>query len=174
MASMIQGVRQESQPETTMGQETSPLYMLDTTVFNALCDATLSPECLTGHRLIATGIQEAELAQTKDEARRNALRTTFEHAQTEWVPAAQFVFDMAGAGFDQGGWGLDDKTHYAMLERLREIEGTKSGSNQIADVLIAETAMRRGAVLVSGDENLRTMASEFGVPVMSLKDFARG
>jgi hypothetical protein len=150
-----------------------PLYMLDTNFFNALCDGTLLPECLTDRRLIATSIQEAELANTKDEARRDALRTAFEQAQTEWVPAAQFVFDMAGAGWDEGSWGLNDKTHYAMLKRLRQLEGTKSGSNQVADVLIAETAMKRGAVLVSDDKNLRMMASEFGVPAMCLKDFER-
>jgi hypothetical protein len=146
-------------------------YMLDTTVFNALCDGTLSSECLIGRRLIATGIQEAEVANTTDEARRDALITAFEQAQTEWVPAAQFVLDMAGAGLDQGSWGLDDHTHRAMLASLRELEGTKRGSNQVADVLIAETAMKRGAILVSNDKNLRTMASEFGVQVMSLKDF---
>ena len=149
----------------------SSLYMLDTTVFNALCDGTLPSECLIERRLIATGIQEAELANTTDKARRDALITAFEQAQTDWVPAAQFVFNMAGAGWDQGSWGLHDHTHRAMLARLRELEGMKRGSNQVADVLIAETAMKRGAILVSNDKNLRTMASEFGVQVMSLKDF---
>jgi molybdopterin-biosynthesis enzyme MoeA-like protein len=151
----------------------SLLYMLDTTVFNALCDGTLSSECLIERRLIATGIQESELANTTDRARRNALRITFEQAQTEWVPAAQFVFGMAGAGWGQGSWGLDDQTHRAMLARLKELEGAKRGSNQVADVLIAETAMKHGAILVSGDYNLRVVASEFGVQVMSLNDFAR-
>lgn|ERR1700734_1511154 len=148
-------------------------YMLDTSVFNALCDGSLSMDCLVERRLITTGIQEAELASTTDEARRDALRIAFEQAQTEWVPAAQFVFDMAGAGWGQGSWGLNDHTHRAMLARLKELEGERRGSNQIADVLIAETAMKRGAILVSGDQNLCRMASEFGVQVMSLADFAR-
>jgi hypothetical protein len=148
-------------------------YMLDTNVFNSLCDGTLLPESLTDRRLIATSIQEAELTNTTDEARRDALRTAFEQAQTERVPAAQVVFDMAGAGWEQGSWGLNDETHRAMLARLRELEGTKRGSNQVADVLIAETAMKRGASLVSDDKNLLMMASEFGVPVMCLNDFER-
>jgi len=150
-----------------------PLYMLDTNFFNALRDGTVLPECLIDRRLIATGIQEAELANTTEEVLRNDLRKAFDQAQTEWVPAAQLVFDMAGAGSDQASWGLNDKTHCAMLESLRELEGTKFGSNQVADVLIAETAMKRGAILVSDDKNLRTLASEFGVPVMCLKDFER-
>lgn len=149
------------------------VFMLDTTVFNALCDGTISPDCLTGCFLIATSIQESELANTPDESRRDALRSAFDQAKTEWVPAAQFVLDMAGAGPDQAIWGVNDHTHEAMLIRLRELEGVKGGSNQVADVLIAETAMRRNAVLVSGDKKLRTLASEFGVEVLSLEEFAR-
>ena len=60
-----------------------------------------------------------------------------------------------------------------MLVRLRELEGVKGGSNQVADVLIAETAMRRNAVLVSSDKKLRALASEFGIEVMSPEAFAR-
>jgi hypothetical protein len=147
-------------------------YMLDTTVFNALCDGTLSRACLVDRRLLATGIQEAELANTTDGARRDSLGIAFEQAQTEWVPATQFVFGMAGAGWGEGSWGLNDHTHRAMLTRLRELEGTKRGSNQVADVLIAETAMKHDAILVSGDHDLRIVASEFGVQVMSLNEFA--
>jgi len=147
-------------------------FMLDTNVFNEFCDGSLPLDCLRGRRLLVTGIQEAELWNCEDEARRNALRDTFEKVNADWEPAAQFAFEMAGAGFDQGSWGVNDHTHEAMLIRLRELERVKAGSNQIADVLIAETAMRRDAVLVSGDKNLRTMASEFGVEVMSLNEFA--
>jgi hypothetical protein len=97
----------------------------------------------------------------------------FEIVQADWVPAAQFVFDMAGAGWGQGSWGMNDKTHKAMLARLRELEGEKDNwANQVGDVLIAETAMRRGATLVTDDAHLRTMASEFGVEVMSVEEFA--
>jgi predicted nucleic acid-binding protein len=147
--------------------------MLDTNVFNDFCDGNVLLDCLRGRRLLVTGIQEAELWNCEDEARRNALRDTFEKVSPDWEPAAQIAFDMAGAGSDQGSWGVNDHTHEAMLIRLRELEGVKAGSNQVADVLIAETAMRRNAVLVSGDKKLRTLASEFGVEVLSLEEFAR-
>jgi predicted nucleic acid-binding protein len=123
---------------------------------------------------MATGIQESELRNTSDEARRNVLLDAFEMVQPDWVPVARFVFDMAGAGWDQGSWGLNDKTHQAILARLRELDRKRAkASNQVGDVLIAKTAMQRGAVLVSGDRNLRTMASDFGVEVMSLEEFTR-
>jgi predicted nucleic acid-binding protein len=149
-------------------------FMLDTNVFNRLCDGVLSLDCLRCRRLMATGIQEAELRNTPDETRRSALLDAFEIVRPDWVPAAQFVFDMAGAGWGQGSWGLNDGTNQAMLTRLKQMEGEKNKwTNQVGDVLIAETAMRHGAVLVSGDSKLRTMASEFGVEVMSIEDFAR-
>lgn len=148
------------------------VFMLDTNVFNEFCDGSLPLDCLRGRRLLVTGIQEEELWNCKEEVRRNALRDTFEKVSADSEPAAQFIFDMAGAEFDRGSWGVNDHTHEAMLIRLRELEGVTPGSNQVADVLIAETAMRRNAVLVSGDKNLRTMASEFGVEVMSLNEFA--
>jgi hypothetical protein len=152
----------------------SKLFMLDTNVFNRFCDGLLPLDCLRRRQIITTGIQEAELRNTTDEARRNALLEAFEMAQANWVPAAQFVFDMAGAGWGQGSWGLDDRTHKAMLSRLRELEGEKENwANQVGDVLIAETAMRRDAILVSDDTNLRIMASEFGVVVMSVAEFAQ-
>ena len=149
------------------------VFMLDTNVFNEFCDGSLSLDCLRGRRLLVTGIQEEELWNCKDEVRRNALRDIFEKVSADWEPAAQFIFDMAGAGFDQGSWGVNDHTHEAMLIRLRELEGVKAGSNQVADVLIAETAMRHNAVLVSGDKKLRILASEFGIEVLSLEEFAR-
>jgi hypothetical protein len=80
-------------------------YMLDTNVFNEFCDGSLPLACLRGRRLLVTGIQEAELWNCEDEARRNALRDTFEKVNADWEPAAQFVFEMAGAGFDRGSWG---------------------------------------------------------------------
>jgi predicted nucleic acid-binding protein len=150
-------------------------FMLDTNFFNRVCDSVFPLDCFRRRRLIATGIQESELRNTPDEARRTALLDAFEIVRPDWVPAAQFVFDMAGAGWDQGSWGLNDKTHQAMLARLRELDrGRKDRSmSQIGDVVIAETAMQRGAVLVSDDANLRTMASEFGVEVMSIEEFGR-
>lgn len=62
-----------------------------------------------------------------------------------------------------------------MLKRLRELDGkTRRGTNQLADALIAETAMRHKASVVSGDASLRKMCAEFGVGAMSLEEFASG
>ena len=46
-----------------------------------------------------------------------------------------------------------------------------SGRNQVRDILIAETALKLDATLVSGDVNLRQMLSEFGGAVMSRDQF---
>lgn len=76
--------------------------MLDTSAFNALLSGTIGWNCLRGRHLIATGVQEAEIANTPDDMRRSELQAAFEKAGTEWTPASQFVFDMAGAGWDEG------------------------------------------------------------------------
>ena len=50
-----------------------------------------------------------------------------------------------------------------MLARLRELDlKSKSGPNQGRDIVIAETAIKNGATLLSGDFNLRQVVAESG------------
>ncbi len=50
-----------------------------------------------------------------------------------------------------------------MLSRLRELDAkNKNPLNQVRDVLIAETAIKNKAILVSHDDNLRKIVFEFG------------
>ena len=51
-----------------------------------------------------------------------------------------------------------------MLARLQQLDPKKEKFklNQVRDILIAETAIKKGAILVSGDSNLRQVVSEFG------------
>jgi hypothetical protein len=57
----------------------------------------------------------------------------------------------------------DGKLFGRMIERLRELDPTrKKSANQQRDILIAETAIKLGAILISGDENLRQVVAEFG------------
>jgi predicted nucleic acid-binding protein len=54
-----------------------------------------------------------------------------------------------------------------MIERLRQLDSQnktkdKGDLNKMRDILIAETAIKYKAVLVSRDANLRQVVSEFG------------
>lgn len=142
---------------------TAVAYMLDTTLFNHVLDGKISPSSLEGRRLLATGIQRDELAQTRDNTRRTKLLAMFQAVNPEVVPASSFAFDIEGAGFDQACWNDGSGCYDKMLARLQQLDPrSKNAANQKRDILIAETAIKSGVTLVSGDANLRRVVTEFG------------
>jgi hypothetical protein len=147
-------------------------FMLDTTTFNALCKGWLSWDALHAKRLFTTRIQLGEIEQTENIPLRERLRHTFETVDAEVKHAAQFVFDLPGAGFDCAEWGENADLHSRLLQRLRELDGVDKGLNQVADAVLVETAMKHRAILVAGDKNLLTAAKEVGASVMSLEEFS--
>jgi len=148
-----------------MSSETRP-RMLDTNVFNKLLDGELSTAALTGQLLI-TGVQKAELKATSNVERRTALLSIVEEVNPSLQPAASFSWDIEGAGWNEAYWNDGTGKFESMLERLKELD-LKSGKkmkdprNQMRDVLIAETAIKLDAILVTNDRNLQTVISEFG------------
>ena len=60
-----------------------------------------------------------------------------------------------------------------LLQQLDSLSGKKSRDplNQVHDILIAETAIKKHAVLVSGDKNLRQVVSDFGGRAMTPQQF---
>ncbi len=138
------------------------LLMLDTNVFNRLLDGNISPSSFEGHRLLVTGIQRDELSKTKDDARRTALLATFEAISPEVGLASSFALGIEGAGFDQAYWNDGSGNFEKMRKRLQALDRNKKPLNQERDILIAETAIKNGATLVSDDRNLRQVVAEFG------------
>jgi hypothetical protein len=137
--------------------------MLDTTEFNRLLDGKISAASFVGLRLLVTGIQEGELRATKDCKRREDLLGVFKRIDPKLVAAASFAFDVEGAGFGQAYWNDGSGTVERMLQRLRELDArSKDPLNQLRDILIAETAIKSNAILISYDCNLRQVISEFG------------
>lgn len=138
-------------------------YMLDTNVFNAVLDGRVLPASFVGRRLLVTGVQAAELHATEKPERRAALLAAYEEIRPTSLPASSFAFDIEGAGFDQAYWNDGSGKFEKMLARLRQLDPkNKSAPNQVRDILIAETAIKNRATLVSGDSNLRQIISEFG------------
>ncbi len=140
-------------------------YMLDTNVFNGVLDGKALPASFANVRriLLVTGIQADELRATGKPERRAALLAVYEEIRPTSLPASSFAFDIEGAGFDQAYWNDGSGNFEKMLARLRQLDPkNKSTPNQVRDILIAETAIKNGATLVSGDSNLRQVVSEFG------------
>lgn len=147
-------------------------YMLDTNVFNHVREKKISLASFTGHHLLVIGVQADELRATKDTQLREKLLAAFEEINPEGVLASSFAFGIEGAGFDQACWNDGSGNFEKMLDRLKQLDrkNKKKKSldpcdlllNQLRDVLIAETAIKNKATLVSADKSLRKVVSEFG------------
>jgi len=144
----------------------APPYMIDTTVFNALLRGDFSLAIFGQHRLIATGIQRDELSKTPDDAKRAQLLDRFDAVNSDLVLVGSFAFDIEGAGWDQACWNDGSGRFGRMRQRLQELDRKRKRRKdpliQERDILIAETTIKAGAALVSGDCNLRRVVTEFG------------
>lgn len=142
----------------------SPAFMLDTNVFSRLCDGVLLLPAKTGRRLLVTGVQADECRATRDPVRRAGLLQAIEEVAPELRAAASFCFGVEGAGFSQASWNDGTGRFEAMLARLKILnpKPPKKDTNQIRDIVIAETALKLGATLVSDDVALRVVMTEFG------------
>lgn len=153
-------------PGGAFRSDSMAVFMLDTTVFNHLIDGKISLFPVDGHRLLAIGVQLDELRATSNCARRTRLLAKFEEINPETILASSFAWGVEGAGWDQACWNDGSGKFGDMLKRLHELDREKKRKkkplNQLRDILIAETAIKRGATLITGDENLSKVVSDFG------------
>lgn len=155
-------------------------YMLDTNVFNHVLDGTIDIGSLKGRRLIATHIQRDEINNTKDEVRRAALLSVFEFLAGEQAPTSSAVAGISVAGgacagsdgvvptesavwdvsrWDEAKWGAEDDIFEGMRRELDALNKRKR--NNAHDILIAETSVRNGWVLITGDADLFAVVSKY-------------
>jgi predicted nucleic acid-binding protein len=155
-------------------------YMLDTNIFNALLKRDISAAVFAGRRLLVIGVQADELNATRDTQKREKLLNVFEEVNPKVVLASSFAFGIEGAGFGQAEWNDGSGLFEKMRDRLRQLDKEsgkknkdplKQALNQERDILIAETAIKNHATLVSGDENLRKVVSEFGGHAITINQF---
>jgi rRNA-processing protein FCF1 len=150
-------------------------YMLDTNVFNDVLDQKISTSFFAGYHLVVTGIQADELKATGNDERRASLLTAFKDVAPMSLMASSFALDIEGAGLGQAYWNDGTGRLEQMLASLQALDRKKNQSrNQTRDILIAETAMKNGAVLISSDANLRKVVHEFGGQAISLEELQRG
>ena len=138
-------------------------FMLDTTFFNRVLDGQILPESYLGLSLLVTGVQADELRATPNTIRRADLLAVYKETSPTSLLASSFSFGIEGAGFGQAYWNDGSGNFEKMLARLQQLDPkNKKRPGQLRDILIAETAIKNGATLVSGDSNLRQVVSEFG------------
>jgi predicted nucleic acid-binding protein len=147
--------------------------MLDTTLFNDVLRGEVSAASFADLRLLVTGIQPDELGNTNNAEKRANLLAVYRTLNPEVTLASSFAFDIEGAGLDQANWNDGSGNYEKMLDRLRELDGKNRWLNQERDILIAETAIKNGATLVSNDARLRQVVSEFGGRAIDHLEFER-
>jgi hypothetical protein len=104
---------------------------------------------------------------TKNAMRQTALLSKFEKINPTTLLASSFALDIEGAGFEQAYWNDGSGNFERMLLRLRQLDDeskkkSRDRLNHDRDILIAETAIKNQATLVSGDVNLCRVVLEFG------------
>jgi hypothetical protein len=106
------------------------------------------------------------LSKTQDTKRRTDLLAKFEEVNPEVGLASSFAWGVEGAGWNQACWNDRSGEFERMRGRLQELDRQSKKKNNFLnrerDILIAETAIKNGATLVSGDHNLRQVVSESG------------
>lgn len=142
-------------------------FMFDTNIFNHIIDEQVDVSLFkTNYEYLVTHIQFDELNATKNEIRKSELLKIFKNIEQEKVSTNSAAFDISD--WDNAGWGDDDDIYTKILEGLNQIKNEK---NNIADSLIAETAIKNEAIFVTDELKLRKVVSSFGYKVFSLLEF---
>lgn len=135
--------------------------LLDTCAFNWLLDGRTHLDGLPlDDDLVATHVQFDELNRTKCQARRNLLREHFREIVEREVPTASAVVGVSRLGRCRVS---DGQLYRSLLGMLNQWAPGKPSN--VADSLIAETAIVNGWVLVTADRSLANVAREHGCVV---------
>ncbi|TXM97282.1 hypothetical protein FV242_31930 [Methylobacterium sp. WL64] len=142
----------------------SPAFMLDTNVFSRVLDGVLPVPNKAGRRFLVLGVQADECQATRAPARRAGLLRVMEEVAPGLCAATSFCIGIEGAGLGQAHWNDGTGRFNVMLARLKALDPKppRKDANQIRDIVIAETALKLGATLVSDDVALRAVMTEFG------------
>lgn len=144
----------------------SSAFMLDSNYFSRVLNGAVRLPEKAGRRFLVVGVQADECQRTPCPTRRAGLLRVIEEIAPDLCPAASFCADIEGAGSDQAEINDGTGQFEAMLARLRTLDRKQKTEaqqlNQIRDIVIAETALKLGATLVSDDRKLRQVVEEFG------------
>ena len=145
--------------------------MLDTNIFNSVCDGKIKLNIFEGHQLCSTHVQSDELNETKDESRRKKLLEVFTFTDTKRMNTESAVWGASSWG--EANWTSDTQKFDEMLATLRVLDKKSMKKprihNQNRDILIAQTAIENGIVLVTDDGNLREVCEAFGGQAWSIE-----
>lgn len=139
--------------------------MFDTNIFNKMLDGRIDVLKIKKKICKATHIQFDEIQATKNGHRRAQLEIVFNEIITVQIPTESLVLGVSRLGMAK----LSDGDLYKkLLVRLNALNNSKS--NNIQDVLIAETSINNKYILVTDDRNLAQVTTDFGGKVCNLHE----
>jgi hypothetical protein len=154
-------------------------HMVDTVIFGDLVgrpNYKLLLNELPTVKLWATLVQYEELKATRDPVRRQDLLTKF-HELKPQIATALFSWNVPGAGWDHGYFGSQDELIFAekIRTRLDQIfdlmprrkQNRAKKENNLPDSLIATAAKFNNLGLITRDDNLFKVATEFNISVLN-------
>jgi len=174
-------------------------FMFDTNIFDAILDNKISlNKILSKFNYYITHIPEDEIeAINKPEnlSRKKELFEIFKELKKEEKPTETFFLGTSSLGkaklsekptesavwdiskWYKAKWGEGDLYNNLLL-RLQELDRKsgkkKSEKNQNRDILIAETCIKNSLILITNDENLRTVTREFNGQAIIFEQFLKG
>jgi predicted nucleic acid-binding protein len=147
-------------------------HILDTNIFNRLCDGTASRAWFQELALVGTYVQRLEIEDTKQSARRAELRELF----LEFTPKSELPYTTRWGDPWGSRWSDTDGLYKQILAAIRTLDKAakkkKTNQNQERDAQIAETAIKANLTLISEDQNLREVITMFGGQSISLAQLA--
>ena len=142
-------------------------FMFDTNVFDRITKGIVAGGLPEGARAAVTHIQRDELADTADAGLRARLLAVLGERAQERLLTESAVWGVSRWG--EAKWGEGD-LYSRMLAALNAI---KKHRNNEKDILIAETALKLGHVLVTTDGALKEVMRQFGGEVADPQEVLR-
>ena len=168
------------------------VVMFDTVAFNRILDGSVSlGQLKPGVVIYATHIQEDELNNTAEPARRSNLQRIFREFVGRETSTESLILGasklgkakLSGEGkistetsvwgisrWGEGKWAAEGGLYASTKARLDEL---KKKENNIQDALIAETAIVKKLCLVTDDKTLVSVTKEYGGQVLSFAEFLK-
>ena len=142
--------------------------MLDTNIFNQFLEEHFELSCFPeSNNYFVTHIQFDELNATKNKNRRQNLLNTVQEIPQEEVPTKSGVWGTSK--WNKFKWGSENNLYQPIKDKLDKLN--KGKKNNIADALIAETAIKNQYTLVTNDNDLTKVVKERGGHTISMNDF---
>src|SRR4029077_9614703 len=137
-------------------------YLVDTSVFNWLADGWIQSENLPPDGCFAiTHIQIDEINRVRDEDRRARLLLVQASLRCELLPTRTLVLDVSRLDYACVG---DGKLYTSLKTELDILNGGKTNNSR--DALIAEAAIANGHVLLTADDDLKSVTKAHGGAVI--------